>query len=101
MASAYPGITPGATNYQNQIIQRTRKFPIPRTFNIPTTGLCAAKNNERLRKSSKDHIMRCEKLSPNEVKMNRLDAQIKCRNNRTCAGKLYIRSYSHAISKSS
>ena len=100
MASAYPGITPGAT------IQRNRKFQMPRTFTIPTTRPCSAKNNERLMKSSKDHMLRCVKLSPNEIKMNRLDAEIKCRNNPTCLGKRLFGGkrafgYGHVISQSS
>lgn len=98
MASAYtiPGITAGAT------IPIKRKFKIPRTYTIPTTRPCSAKNNERLMKSSKDHMLRCVKLSPNEVKMNRLDAEIKCRMNSNCMGKRWrALGYGHVISKSS
>ena len=96
MASAYPGIIPGASR------QITRKFPIPRSFTIPTTRPCSAKNNEKLMKSSKDHMLRCVKLSPNEIKMNRLDAEIKCLNNPTCLGKRFrALGFGHVISKSS
>ena len=98
MASAYPRIIPGATHPR----AINRKFQLQRTFTIPTTRPCSAKNNEKLMKSSKDHMLRCVKLSPNEVKMNKLDADIKCRNNPTCIGKrLRAFGYGHVISKSS
>merc|ERR1711917_209858 len=51
-------------------------------------------------------MLRCVKLSPNEIKMNRLDAEIKCRNNPTCLGKRLFGGkrafgYGHVISQSS